>query len=375
MDTSVAGCDNPSVLLLRLATVRLTAPPPRSVASGPHVASNGVAVSISDVRIPVGSVPPVVGPGPTVIWPYEHDQTCVMVQALVDAGPAQVRDGRLLVPAGPRAAAEEAISEFADLLAIVHQCRRSLRSPRPAVALGPGGTGGGPPLGVAGLVVSGDVRGGARLMPPTEPVELARWAADRPDGVAMLADALSEDSAIGRVRELFRLFERAFRTGPSACVEPLSAFLASAPRHDATAYGADEVREWMERLRPEAVHADRRDAFARAADAAPFLPRMEAAAYDVLLHKATWRDRSPTRRLLVDFMSVPGPASGDPVLLLRAGATIMIDWLDPFGVYPTDWQMTAGLDANWVWRLPGQEDSNLSTPSEGDSSGTSPGIQ
>ncbi len=70
---------------------------------------------------------------------------------------------------------------------------------------------------------------GVRIMPPAMPHVISQDALqDRLDGVALLADSLSEDSAIARARELFRLFERAFRAGPSGCVDPLTSFLQSA---------------------------------------------------------------------------------------------------------------------------------------------------
>jgi hypothetical protein len=36
------------------------------------------------------------------------------------------------------------------------------------------------------------------------------------------------------------------------------------------------------------------------------------------------------------------------------GATTMVDWLDLFGVFPINWEMTGQLDDKWVPRLPGQ---------------------
>jgi len=341
------------VQLLRLATIRLSSPPPTTVSGTPYRASNGVTVTVSQLETPE-AVPGAAGPGPTIAWPYEHTQARVMVEVLVDAGAPQVRGDRLLVPPEPRICAEDAISEFADILAVLHQCRRTIRSPNGAtVALGPGGTGGDPPSGIHGLLPQVTVRPSARVMPVMEPAALAAATADRSDGLAMLADALFEEAAVGRVRELFRLFERAFARGPSKCIDPLSSFLQSSPRQDASKFDLDEVTAWMHELRPSATHGDRREEYARSADAAPYMARMEAAAYDVLLHKATWHDPSPARRQLINFMSVPGTRNAGSVLL-QPGATVMVDWIDPFGIYPIDWERRCTINDPWVWRMPGQ---------------------
>lgn len=310
-------------------------------------------VTVSQVETPEAA-PTTAGPGPTIAWPYEHVQTCVMVSVLVDAGAPQVQSDRLLVPQEPRICAERAISEFADILAVLHQCRRTIRSPKGVnVALGPGGTGGDPPTGIHGLLPPVTVRPSARVMPTIEPAALAAATADRSDGLAMLADALFEEAAVGRVRELFRLFERAFAQGPSKCIAPLTSFLRSSPRHDASKFNIDEITAWMHKLRPTATHGDRREEYARSADVAPYMARMEAAAYDVLLHKAKWRHPSSERRQLISFMSVPGIENTGSVLL-QPGAMVMTDWIDPFGIYPIDWERRCTIDDSWVWQMPGQ---------------------
>jgi hypothetical protein len=300
---------------------------------------------------------PVADPGNpiTFAWPYEHEKVRVAVSATVDAGPPDLVADRLNVPDALRCMAESAIAEYADVLAIAHQCKRAIRSPQPAVALVPcSDDEHDTALGVVGLHHPGGGSTMARVMPPVVPGELAQAAfADRLDGLAMLADSLSENTAIARARELFRLFERAFRRGPSGCVAPLTTFLSTAPRHDASQYALGEVRHWLQQLRPEATHGDRRDSYARSADVAPYLSRMEYAAYDVLLNKATWRHSSATRRHGLYFMSAPGPQGA--IQLLRASATVTVDWLDPFGVHAIDFESRLQLPDDWVWRMPGQE--------------------
>lgn len=342
--------------LVRLATIRLSAPPPRAVAMTPYAAVNGVIVHVhsTDGTTDGADLQPGAD-GNVVVWPYEHDKVRVAVSATVAADPAPRLDGdRLVVPRGAREAAEAAIGEFSDVLAVTHQCRRALRSPTPAVALVPGP--GDPPAcaRASGLAQDWPVRSSARLMPSTDPAQLAHSLRDRPDGVQMLADALAEDSAVARARELFRLFERAFAKGPSGCVGPLSEFLAAGPRHDASVYSREEVAGWMQQLRPLAVHGDRRRAHARSADAAPYIARMEWAAYDVLLHKSVWHGPLPDRRPLLTLAAVPAQ-DGSGTILLARGAAVAIDHLDAYGVWPVDWEARVQPPDTWIWRLPGQD--------------------
>ena len=196
-------------------------------------------------------------------------------------------------------AAGAATGEFSDVLAVTHQCRRALRSPTPAVALVPGP--GDPPAcaRASGLAQDWPARSSARLMPSTDPAQLAHSLRDRPDGVQMLADALAEDSAVARARKLFRLFERAFAKRP-------------------------------QQLRPLAVHGDRRPAHARSADAASYIARLEWAAYDVLLHRSAWRGPLPDRRPLLTLAAVPAQ-DGSGTILLARGAAVAIDHLDAYG--------------------------------------------
>lgn len=343
---------------MRFATVRLTAPAPLRFPPKTYRSPNGVSVEMGEVDTAgrSGDQHPETSDGPRVQWPYEHDITRVLLSATTDAGAPILRDGRLLVPKEPRAEAETALSELADMLAVTYQCRRAVRSPMAACALGPGGSGGDPPVGVAGLFADPLPTSAARMLPLRfDLAALAPLVSGRLDGLGMLADALSETSAVGRVRELFRLFERAFQRGPSSLVAPLYALLADGPRHDASQYTEAEVRRWMEQLRPESVHGDRREQYAREADAAPFLGRMEFAAYDVLLNKAVWRNPSPSRRNRVSFASAPAPDGGGAILL-SPDATIGMPWLDAFGVYPRDWEARVTPADGWIWKLPGQDD-------------------
>lgn len=343
------------MMLCRLATIRLDRQPPSTMGRWTYAASNGVQVRIGDIDGVQSCYPPWAQPAPPgdralIAWPYEHSRVRVFVSASVDAGPVPVFDGGLRVPEEPRRRAEIAIGEYADVLAVAHQCRRTLRSPRPCVALEPSTDSEREVVGGAHLRVSEVGVGTARVMPAVVPGELTTVLADRLDGLALLADALAEDTAIGRVRELFRFFERAFRSGPHECVRPLTAFLQSNPRQDALGFSEDELKHWFESLRPEAVHGDRRRTYARSPDAEPFFGRMEVAAYDVLFNKTEWRRPSTHRRSQQEFMGGLLPDGRTPVTF-HPGSTLVVPWIDEWGVYPVDHEAKVALPPDWIWRV------------------------
>jgi hypothetical protein len=159
---------------------------------------------------------------------------------------------------------------------------------------------------------------------------LLKALADRFDGVALLAEALAQNHATGRFREFFRLYERAFALPPRKLADPLVAFLDG--RY---AYSSAEVENWI-RLRDPATHADVRPWFALERDVLPFLDRMEQAARDILLNKATWRDPSTTRRHLWEPSAWTESEASRGHAKLGLPATIKATILDEFGAYRTD---------------------------------------
>lgn len=344
--------------LCRLATVRLTRPPPFSLGRWDYTASNGLVVTTANlegVEIDLTNQQ-TIDPGqePVIAWPYEHMEVRLSVSVITGAGPLEIIDGRLVVPVEPRLRSEAAIREFADMLSLAHQCRRVIRSPLSCVALSPANTVEEEIFANVRELRQPDVgRVQARLMPPVIPGELLEGLRDRLDGLALIADSLAEDGAIGRCRELFRLFERGFRRSAGELVEPLTTFLRSNPKQHVLGYDRDEVAHWLQYLRGRSVHADKRPTVSRSSDIEPFLGRMECAAYDVLFNKADWRHPSATRREQQAFMS--GVSSDrKQTLLFHPGGTLLQEWIDPFGIFPIDHVAKTNFPAGWLWRFSGQ---------------------
>lgn len=337
--------------LIRFATIKLTRPAPQELGRWPYRSRDGVEVQTvkihGDCRDITEDYASDNRAGPTIAWPYEHDVVRLAVFAVVPADLARCdSERRVRIPAGPRERAEAAIQEYADFLAVAHQCRRLIRSPEPCLAIRLD------ELDAQAARPSGRIappsheRPRARMLPILTPASTLPGAvSDRLDGLALLADSLSEESALARIRDLFRLFERAFATGPNDSIGPLTSFLRSSPYP--VGYELDEVKYWMQSLRPEVTHADRREAYARSPEVEPYLGRIEWAAYDVLLNKKDWRSRRPERREAVSFRAGVSPDRSG-VTIFNPGATILVDWMDPFDVFPRDWGSRLSVGPPWI---------------------------
>lgn len=358
--------------LARLATIELTRPAPPRLGRWTLQSTGGVTVRVSmiqgaeDVTEISGGPDAASGhntqPGQlTVAWPYESSRSRLAVDAIVSAGGPELDESNLVVvPVEARRAAEAAIVEYADLLAVTYQCRRIVRSPKPCLAVIAENEAEQAVLdGCGGIAAPLIRRPRALLLPAMGPDwDLGSVVADRMDGVALLADALSEDGPIGQVHDMFRLFERAFATGPYGCIEMMLDFLCSGPID--LGWGREEMEDWFGRLRSEVTHADRREKYARATDVQPYLPRIEVAAYDVLLNKASWRTTESRRRPAVR-LAAGVDVDGQTLRLQRPDVTAIAPWVDPFGVFPVDFNFHPSAPTPAVTLMPGYADAEANT--------------
>jgi hypothetical protein len=295
---------------------------------------------------------------PSVMWPRLDESTSALIVTELDGGSVEKRpDGAIQLDQNARRSAEQALVDYADLLAVYFQCRRLLRYPSPCLALKPESDDESELLRRSqGIAPSSEALGRAILCPQLGPQTDLRLIGDRTDGVALLADSLAEESAAGRVRDLFRVLERAFAVGPYSQVDPLLAFLHSSPKD--MSYDRDEIAYWMTELRSTVTHADRRDDYARGADVEPYLGRIEYAAYDALFNKQTWRDPSPSRRAGLRLSA--GIDRDGTVRVFRRGARIVVQWLDPFGTFYLDQRAQVSLGDDWYSKVKNHPD-----PTEG----------
>jgi hypothetical protein len=241
--------------------------------------------------------------------------------------------GRVIVPDEYRRRAEAAIEEFADVLAVAHQCRRTIRSPTTCVALTPEVAG---EFGSATELSYDPVsrQSGARLLPELCADKVPGAIAGRPEGLRLLASALSEESPGGRARELYRSIEAAFGDAIGALKIPLHEFLKTTPY--AMKFTKKETDHWVA-MRGATMHGDR--SIASNAAIAPYLDRLQWAAYDLVLHKENWGMKDPARRPGLPILS--GPRADGSVVIFYPSATIPVEFMDPFGVYVIDRRVQA----------------------------------
>ncbi|MGA2230204.1 MAG: hypothetical protein ABSH22_04695, partial [Tepidisphaeraceae bacterium] len=225
---------------------------------------------------------------------------------------------------------EAAIEAVADAVAVSMRCQRSLRSPTPSVILLPDSDDERNWLNARNGIArqTRTIPAGCPRIPFTKLEDIQK---DRPDGIALLAEALAHPHASGRFHELFRVFERAFRIDCGHLGTPLSTFLSSVP----LGYTLDEVNSWI-KIRGPITHADVRKTFLLERDAFPVIHRMEQAAFDVVFNKKTWRDVSTERvdRWRADW----GTTDSQSGIYVTQGrdARPAFHLSDEYGVYPWD---------------------------------------
>jgi hypothetical protein len=264
-------------------------------------------------------------------------------------------EGLVIVPEGPLRELEILIETSANLIAVGERCKRFISSPIPSIAFLPEdqmarewldstngilhtGTG---IVGMSGLSIDSDT--------------LTKMCSDRPDGAALLAEALAHDHPTGMFHELLRVFERAFRLTSSGLVTPLAGFLAGTDM----GYTAAEVERWLTVLRHPATHADRRAEFVLESDIRPVIPRMMQAAYDVLFNKVIWRNPSIERRQL--WRPPTGTTSNSFDIYLTRGEPLQMDAeiFDEVGSYTVSLNAVLPKMPPEIWaKWPSQKESD-----------------
>ncbi len=319
--------------LHRFAVIGLSSPAPAAVLMLRYRATSGLEVTVDTVHGAEPSYTPSeldAGAGLIVEWPHDDQGPAILgVHSRAAGLPAELDDaGRVVVPPEVRRLAEATIEEFADLLAVAHQCRRTIRSPQTCIALVPETAGEFGPA--TQLSMEQDSRpASARILLERCADRLPDLVWGRPEGLRLLASGLSEESPGGRAREYYRLIEAAFGAGVGQLKKPLYEFLKSSPY--GMNYSKKETDKWIA-LRGKVMHGD--TYVASSADVVPFLPRLEWAAYDLLLHKTAWGNKDVSRRTGLPILSGPNPQG--TVTLFHPGASMRVEPMDPFGVYATD---------------------------------------
>jgi hypothetical protein len=274
-------------------------PPVPYVAKWGYRNSEGVAVHINNFS---GAMDPPETDGGALkfIAPrtLSAEPTRILLHAEVETSVTEVPGAQLDIPEQPRKLAERAISEMANILGILSQSTWNMFSPRPYILLSGDDEREVRLLRDTKRIILPPARTGGGIVGPglRAPFDVAGLLHDRPDGVVLLGAAVAAGHGVGKLHELFRLFENAFSTAGVALVEPLAAFLQSYPSWRLE-YNGDEIGMWVRDLRHPATHADlqKTTKLAMDSDIDPYMPRIEQAAYDVLFNKESWNSCSPGR--------------------------------------------------------------------------------
>ncbi len=238
-------------------------------------------------------------PAPQLIVQRDHDtRTVAMLCATVATTVRSVSPIEIEFDDESRLRAEDGLRFMGASLAILSQVPSELWSPTPFLAL------------------EGQSPEDLRLLEGTTKISLPPWKTfypfacpglaapldtahpslrDRRDGVFLLGAAVSARHGVGKVHELFRLFEHAFARPPRLLIRPLAEFLGS--NSSDLGYTIDEVEKWVSNVRDPATHADldRQSAFALDHHVQAHLLRIEQAAFDVLFNKKTWHSHDAER--------------------------------------------------------------------------------
>lgn len=249
----------------------------------------------------------------------------------LDERPDIDSNGLIVIPPGPREEAERMIEAMADRIAIATNRPRAIRSTAQSVAFQAEDLEERTWLdsqdGIAGFDrIAPRHDFGVKLEPP-----FLNHLSDRGDGAALLADALSGSKAEDEFLGFLRVFERAFADSSGRLVPVLATFLEARP---GLGFTKTEVKRWITRLRGGVAHADR-NPLPIEADYRPLIPRMKFAAYDVLLNKASWREKSSDRRDVWTPTTAPLP-DGRLLVAQHSEGPGHAQVFDAFGVYPLD---------------------------------------
>ena len=267
-------------------------------------------------------------------------QVFVMAQVNLNEKPP-VTDGIIQIPEEPRKQAEKAIETLANYISVSEMSKRTILSPNPCIAFLPEDSNTRAWLDTTkGFSIKSHPMPSFRSSMSKEMLE--NDFSDRLDGVALLSEEFSHKHVTGKLHELIRLFERAFGESSSPLINPLSEFLASKE------YSKQEIDDWIRKFRHPATHATK-GKFLLESDVRPVIRRMEQAAYDVLFNKLKWNDKSIERR---DVLSRPYAIKEQDRLYIKKSENrpeLIIELLDPFGVYPIDEDFALGEFPNEWW--------------------------
>lgn len=168
---------------------------------------------------------------------------------------------------------------------------------------------------------------------------------DRTDGIKLITEAHTHKNAVGKYREYVRLFKRAFQRPFTMLAKKLNQFLGDSKLD----YSLDEINKWIS-FRHQVTHADNKGKYKVIieSDIQKYIPRIEQAAYDVLLNKKKWNDFSKERQLNWEWDTTI-LKQDETVLRAKAGklCSFQINLIDEFDSYLCDMDVKISYPENW----------------------------
>lgn len=331
--------------LIRLAIINL----PKSVKS----VSEEFPIGVGDVQIEL------------MLEKERKNEISVVILAVKDVTDKVTKNSRgyLDLDNDVLDACHRAIEILANLLSVSRHCRRNLSSPTPTCALLPDGPDEESFLQQSlGIQANSPVRFDFTAGCKTDEFDI-NVLADRHDGVALLAEALSHTHATGQFHDLMRFFERAFGHHGQGLYKPTLHFLQGAKLN----FTKKELLHWFKDIRNPTTHAFSGD-FLLEKDVSPVIGRMKMAAYDVLINKSNWGDSSWDRR--ATWRPSSGPNDNEMGFFITKGreSTMRAQLLDPLGVYPLDLQgVLTRVPDDWYTRF--SNEGSAEDPTSGQFSG------
>jgi hypothetical protein len=268
----------------------------------------------------------------------------IAAQADLEELPEINVDGYLVAPDDLREKVEESIEVASNFVGVAARCLRRISSPVPYLAFVASDDSERAYLDTArGLLLPDQLISMPSYRVPIE--DALKYLSNRPDGAALLAEALAQDHAVGRFREFQRFFERAFACDAKKLAKQLASFLAGS----SGGFTDSEIKGWIVTMRGRTIHADKGEEFFLERDVRAVVHRMEEAAYDVLFNKAKWRCDSAERRKALQPPTGTTSAAGGIFIVKGTKPALGAQFLDAFGSYPLNLNvcLSSELTENW----------------------------
>ena len=157
-----------------------------------------------------------------------------------------------------------------------------------------------------------------------------KYLQDRRDGAEIYAEAISAKNNSDKLKEYFRVFEKAFKRHNAGLITPMSGFLSN---DSPLGYTKAEISEWM-KIRNKLIHSNNKDGYLVSHDLFLKISRIEQAVIDVLFNKKLWGNTNIDRRDAYKFYSGIKP-NGTAYVKPKSTFDLAFAQYDENNIFPT----------------------------------------